>query len=424
MVFECRVKGSPYNEIEWFKNNEKIPFYIDNVLEIFNPSVKDNGLYRCIAATEEGNVMSKGVILKLKNTLTYPWNKKSRKHRERRSASGIRIINGPTPVTSKENKHVELTCEFEMPDGYRDKNVVLYWQKDGKNFRQINLGASEPNTAEVYVESVIREDSRVIINADNGSLLLRPVIASDAGEYQCKIEIKGFESIASDPARLSVIEVLKFAPAPTSKNLELGSVGKVHCKAQGTPSPQITWIRVRLFSFFFSYFFPHSLKIQFIPSFILQQEENEPLPQNAENIAGTLTFKNVSNSHSGNYICIANNTQGNIIATVSINVVVAPRFVAPFNGNIYVSEYETTTLNCQATGDPKPTIKWDRDSQYLNENNTDASRFKFFPNGTLQINNLKLDDEGRYGCTIGSSAGFKRDEIILVVRCEYFLIFF
>lgn len=137
-----------------------------------------------------------------------------------------------------------------------------------------------------------------------------------------------------------------------------------------------------------------------------------------ENIAGTLTFKNVSNNHRGNYICIANNTQGDIKAVVSINVVVAPKFVAPFSGSIYVSEYETTILNCQATGDPKPTIKWDRDSQYLNENNTDASRFKFFPNGTLEINNLKLDDEGRYGCTIGNSAGLKRDEIQLVVRCE------
>lgn len=247
ILFECRVKGSPYNEIEWFKNNEKIPYFTDNVLEIYNPSVQDNGLYRCIAATEEGNVMSKGIYVKLKNTLVWNKmysNKKSRKHRERRSASGINIVNGPVPITSKEDRHVELTCEFEMPDSYRDKNVVLYWQKDGKNFRQISLGASEPNTAEVYVESVIREDSRVIINANNGSLLLRPVIASDAGEYQCKIEIKGFESIGSDPARLTVIEVLKFAPAPTSKNLELGSIGKIHCKAQGTPSPQITWIRV------------------------------------------------------------------------------------------------------------------------------------------------------------------------------------
>lgn len=148
------------------------------------------------------------------------------------------------------------------------------------------------------------------------------------------------------------------------------------------------------------------------------QEENEPLPSNVENIAGTLTFKNVSNHHRGNYICIANNTQGDIKAVVSINVVVAPKFVAPFAGSIYVSEYETTVLDCQATGDPKPTIKWDRDSQYLNENNTDASRFKFFSNGTLEISNLKLDDEGRYGCTIGNSAGLKRDEVQLVVKCK------
>lgn len=242
------MKGSPYNEIEWFRNSEKIPNFTENILELYNPSMKDNGLYRCIAATEEGSVMSKGVYLKLQNTLVYPWNKKSRKHREKRSASGIRIVEGPSPTKTKEDKPVKLTCKYEMPENYKDKNVILYWQKDGKNFRQINLGLSDSNTPEVYVESVIREDSRVVISAENGSLLLRNVIASDAGEYQCKIEIKGFESISSEPARLTVIEVLKFAPAPTSKNLELGSVGKVHCKAQGTPTPQITWIKVSLFS--------------------------------------------------------------------------------------------------------------------------------------------------------------------------------
>lgn len=47
---------------------------------------------------------------------------------------------------------------------------------------------------------------------------------------------------------LNIIEKLKFTPPPTSKGLEIGGVGKIHCKVQGTPTPQIQWTLV---SFFF-----------------------------------------------------------------------------------------------------------------------------------------------------------------------------
>lgn len=45
---------------------------------------------------------------------------------------------------------------------------------------------------------------------------------------------------------LKIIEQLKFVPQPTSKHLELGQIGKVHCKVQGTPTPQVKWIKVNL----------------------------------------------------------------------------------------------------------------------------------------------------------------------------------
>lgn len=66
--------------------------------------------------------------------------------------------------------------------------------------------------------------------------------------------------------------------------------------------------------------------------------------------------------------------------------------------------------------DPMPTIQWDKDLQYIFNNDSDSSRFHILENGTLHIVEIHLDDEGAYGCTIGSSAGLKREEIRLIVK--------
>lgn len=147
-----------------------------------------------------------------------------------------------------------------------------------------------------------------------------------------------------------------------------------------------------------------------------QDAANGSLPEHVDDINGTLIFRNVSAEHRGNYTCVASNSQGQINATVAINVVVAPRFSVAPEGPIESSEQGVAVIHCQAIGDPKPTIQWDKDLKYLSENNTDRQRFSFLENGTLEIRNVQAEDEGKYGCTIGNSAGLKREEVRLLVR--------
>lgn len=64
----------------------------------------------------------------------------------------------------------------------------------------------------------------------------------------------------------------------------------------------------------------------------------------------------------------------------------------------------------------------DKDLHYLNISDSDASRLNVLDNGTLYFTEVHLEDEGLYGCTIGSSAGFKREEAHLSVRRTYFTI--
>lgn len=302
----------------------------------------------------------------------------------------VNILEGPkTQLTVKEQSSLRLPCVYQVDEVHREsKSVTLRWRKDGKALRQVELGQMSSTTSEPQLETMVREDARLTLNKETGSLHFASILASDAGQYQCELLIDGKSVISSNTGTLEVIEQLKFMPQPTSKNLELGSVSKVHCKAQGTPLPQVKWMR----------------------------ETQLPLPENVTDHNGTLVFRGVTNDQRGQYTCFASNTQGQISATVSINVVVSPRFTVPPVVPGEVAEGDVAIMHCQATGEPKPTIRWDKDLEYLNENNTDTTRFHMLENGTLEILNVQPEDEGRYGCTIGSSAGLKREEVLLVVK--------
>ncbi|EDW10218.2 tyrosine-protein kinase-like otk [Drosophila mojavensis] len=302
----------------------------------------------------------------------------------------VGITQGPSGrITVKEQSPIQMPCVYQLPESYRQGNsVTLRWRKDGKPLRQVELGLGSSTTSEPQLETLLREDARLTLNKETGSLHFASVLASDAGVYQCQLLVEGQSAVTSGSGTLEVIEQLKFMPQPTSKNLELGSTSKVHCKAQGRPAPQVKWMR----------------------------ETQLPLPANVTDHNGTLIFRGVSNEQRGQYTCFASNSQGQINATVSINVVVAPKFTVPPAGPIEVSEGDVAVMHCQATGEPRPTIQWDKDLAYLNENNTDPLRFRLLDNGTLEIHDVQPEDEGRYGCTIGSSAGFKREDALLVVR--------
>ncbi|KAH8402049.1 hypothetical protein KR009_009485, partial [Drosophila setifemur] len=428
LLLKCHVDGASGTsdplQIEWYRNSEKLSTWQNIQLDqhrllVRQPSPADDGLYRCTASNAAGRVMSKQGYVYQSNVKCLPrlprrknqklpesWNKQTFLCRGKRGGSGgleslppapedLRIVQGPTGhVIIREGEPAALTCLYELPAELQNQRIQLRWRKDGKLLRQVELGGSVPiagPSSESGKDALLREDARLVLHKQNGTLSFASIIASDAGQYQCQLQLEGHAPINSSPGALEVIEQLKFVPQPTSKNLELDAViAKVHCKAQGTPTPQVQWMR---------------------------DAGNSSLPNQVEVDAnGTLIFRNVNAEHRGNYTCLASNSQGQINATVAINVVVTPKFSVPPVGPIETSEQGTVVMHCQAIGDPKPTIQWDKDLEYLSENNTDRERFRFLENGTLEIRNVQVEDEGSYGCTIGNSAGLKREDVQLVVK--------
>jgi PTK7 protein tyrosine kinase 7 len=181
----------------------------------------------------------------------------------------------------------------------------------------------------------------------------------------------------------------------------------VHCKAQGTPPPIINW-----------------------------EKDGVPFDYSSSHISsmnGTLIFNGVLNKDKGNYSCIASNSQGVINVTITIdvvgkfvsallgtregkNILVAPKFSVQYTKPTEATEGQSVWIDCVVEGDPKPTIHWDKN---LKMNDFDQSRFTVLENGTLFISEVHRDDENKYGCTAGNSAGLNRQEIQLIVHCKF-----
>lgn len=104
-------------------------------------------------------------------------------------------------------------------------------------------------------------------------------------------------------------EQLRFVPPPVNKKLELDSVGRIHCKAQGTPPPIIRWEKDGVSS--------------------------ENFPGHISDVNGTLHFNRVTANDKGKYNCIASNSQGTINASITIDVVGKILFISQLKFELF-----------------------------------------------------------------------------------------
>ena len=92
---------------------------------------------------------------------------------------------------------------------------------------------------------------------------------------------------------MSFTEKLKFRPPPVNRKLELSSVTRIHCKAEGQSEPAVRWLK----------------------------DGKSELPAHVEDVKGVLVFNKVERSDAGRYTCVASNSQGTINKTIAVEVV-------------------------------------------------------------------------------------------------------
>ncbi|XP_027945697.1 papilin isoform X1 [Eumetopias jubatus] len=313
---------------------------------------------------------------------------------------------GPEPslVQAPRGQLVQLLCQDDT-----SLEPHARWQKDGQ---PISSDRHKPQP--------------------DGSLVISPLWAEDAGIYSCGSSRPGRDSqkiqlrvTGADVAVLSAAEPRHFpqtrdpaqghSPRDSSLVGDRGSLGAVSslqpwpttrllldrnqpgvvdaqpgqrirltCRAEGFPPPAIEW-----------------------------QRDGQPLssPRHQLQPDGSLVINHVVAQDGGFYACVAFNGQDRDQRWVQLRVL-GELTITELPSTMMVPEGDTARLLCVVTGE-SVNIRWSRNGLPVR---ADGHRIHQSPDGTLLIHNLQARDEGSYTCSAyrGSQAVSRSTEVKLV----------
>uniref|UniRef100_H2YTM3 Hemicentin-1 n=1 Tax=Ciona savignyi TaxID=51511 RepID=H2YTM3_CIOSA len=113
----------------------------------------------------------------------------------------------------------------------------------------------------------------------------------------------------------------------------------------------------------------------------------------------------------GEYTCIAFNDAGSVDRKVSLVLEMAPRFVLVPENHI-ADAGNNVVLDCEAVGEPAPTISWTKGSRQLPQDD----RYSVLRNNSLRIVASRLEDTGEYECLASNIMGLNQAKALLTVR--------
>ncbi|KAF4793639.1 hypothetical protein TURU_109254 [Turdus rufiventris] len=262
--------------------------------------------------------------------------------------------------------------------------------------------------------------------------------SADVGMYFCEAKLReSTEEPARAKAFLSILEPPYFTAEPP--NVILAEVEKdvdILCQAMGVPIPTLVWYKdsvplSRLENPRYKVLLSGGLRIH-----ALRPQDAGIFQCFASNQAGeihTYTYLDVTREQilasgsvqiprfillesgglqitpvflqdAGNYTCCAANSEGALNAFVMLTVWNRTAIVHPPEDSTVIKG-TTATLRCQATHDPRISIRylWKKDSAVINPSS--SSRITVEKDGTLLISQTWSGDIGDYTCEVISSGG-------------------
>ncbi|XP_066514232.1 immunoglobulin superfamily member 10-like [Hoplias malabaricus] len=306
-------------------------------------------------------------------------------------------------TVGKDEMHVHITVVTAAPR-IRPPKLTYAKVKPGGNIRFDCEAVGEPKPKILWMlpssDMIAASNERYLMHV-NGSLDIREVKLSDAGEYICvarntagdesklyKLDINGNPPVINGFYQNRT--VVKDTAAKYSRKL-------IDCKAKGDPPPKITWIM------------PDNIFL------------SAPYYGSRINVHynGTLEIRNVRPTDTAEFICMAQNDGGEAVMVVQLEVtsqLMRPIFKNPFNERIRTQLGKTTVLNCSADGQPPPDIIWTlpNGTQVTAGPNRGSHQY-LSKDGTLVIYNPSKEDTGRYRCAAKNKVGYIEKIIVLEV---------
>ncbi|RMC08359.1 hypothetical protein DUI87_14601 [Hirundo rustica rustica] len=421
VTLQCEAEGYPVPEISWHKVGQQITdsmrrrILSTGALQLLFVQPGDSGRYTCTAANPAGSSSSGTELI-----VHVP----------------PRIRSTDTQYTVTESSQAVLSCVAEgIP------TPAINWRKDNM---------------------LLRDTVGKYQTVPGGDLILDNVVPEDSGSYTCIATNTAGED--THTVTLTVHVLPAFTELPGDVALTKGEQLRLSCKATGVPVPRITWtFNNNIIPAQYDDVNGHSeLLIERVSkedsgTYVCSAENTvgsikaigfvyvkeppvfkgdyhssriEPLGGNAmlncevrgdppptiqwskkgvgvqisnrirQLVNGSLAIYGTVNEDAGDYKCVASNDAGVVERSLTLTLQSPPVITVEPVGMV-LEAGATAVLDCQAMGEPLPTIGWSRQGQPV----LDDDRVTLLPNGSLRIAPLQREDTSEYECVARNLLG-------------------
>ncbi|XP_048870175.1 basement membrane-specific heparan sulfate proteoglycan core protein-like [Brienomyrus brachyistius] len=367
--FHCQVLGgSQPVRLEWKRtNNQPLPDNVKtgpggSVLTIANARPGNQGTYRCIATNAAGKTHSTA-------SLTV-----KRKYRHSRSTNGLFTLIFASSLMPTDPPKVRVTpggavrvtvgetVNLECQASGRPRPSVSWFRLNHGDETVLSSSAATDTPVVMQVSSARLEDAGVYLcraQSSEGSSEARVELTVEGGTYEATPPLASVV-----PAELVAVE---------------GQSVTFHCHVSGSPTPTISWSKLRA-----------------------------PLPWLHKAQGGTLVLQNVGRQDSGQYICNATNAAGFVEATAQMEVETPP-YATCLPEQLRVRAGDPIHLQCLAHGTTPLRFLWSKVGGSL-------PRRAEIRDNSLLIGQSRTADAGTYKCVVTNKHGSSEATAKVTVR--------
>uniref|UniRef100_A0A8C2WMQ1 Heparan sulfate proteoglycan 2 n=1 Tax=Cyclopterus lumpus TaxID=8103 RepID=A0A8C2WMQ1_CYCLU len=352
---ECQASGEPRPSVSWHRldSNRKtmlsspVPMESNAVMQILVARPEDRGTYVCTARNNEGTTETKVEV----------------------------IVEGGSQVPTVPRASVPEPLMVVV----EGQTATLRCEAHGKDGRKCHLYSLPPPT---ITWSKLRSPLPWRHNLENNSLVLPTVGRQDSGEYICTAtnnmgtsEVTIMLDVESESSPLAV------RVSPQVEVKAQGSAVEFTCSSAGGIETKVEWLK-----------------------------EGGALPPNHHVKDGVLRIENLEQSNEGVYICRASSVYGQAQDTARLTIQALPKVMINVRTSVQtVMIGNSVEFECQAVGDPEPTVKWSKVGGSL-------PAHIMVKDGMLRIEKVTEADAGQYRCTATNDVGSVQSQVVLNVQ--------
>ncbi|KAK2908097.1 hemicentin-1 isoform X2 [Channa argus] len=273
------------------------------------------------------------------------------------------IVGESTPhdVSVLQNRQATLECKSDAVPP-----PTLTWLKEGQP---------------------LQASARIRILSGGRYLQINMAELSDTAQYTCvAINIAG-KTTRQFNLVVNVAPTIKDGPETVAVNVNKPAV--LECIASGVPPPRVTWRK-------------HGVVLA----------GNNPRYTVANN--GSLQIHSAHVTDTGRYLCMATNPAGTQQKRVDLQVYVPPS-IADGRTDVTITVNVQTTLPCEATGIPKPSVSWTKNGGVIGTDQN-QNMYRLLSSGSLVIIAPSVEDTAVYKCVASNEAGEDSRSINLTVH--------